>query len=63
MEITEIGKYRMTERKRFYLGVCTFELREGTEFLVTQLDKDARKFYSPTIGDWQYFEQPVEKLS
>ena len=62
MEITEIGKYRMTERKRFYSGFCTFELREGTEFLVTQIDKEYRKFYSPTIGDWQYFEQPVEKI-
>ena len=62
MEITEIGKYRMLERKRFWSGVCTFELGEGVEFLVTQLDKECRKFYSPTIGSWQYFEQPVEKI-
>jgi hypothetical protein len=62
MEIRETGLYCLTKDKAYRTGISTFTLSKGTHLFVRQIDKETRKFYSDTIGDWQYWEQPFIKV-
>ena len=62
MEIRENGLYCLTQDKAYRAGISTFTLSKGTHLFVSQIDKETRKFYSDTIGDWQYWEQPFIKV-
>lgn len=63
MIITEIGTYRFLEdRKMRFNSSSAGTCPKGMTFTVTQIDRSGRQFYSANLGDWQYMEQPVERI-
>lgn len=62
MNVIECGKYELLEDKRFMTSNSTFGLKKGAIIEVTQISSGGRKFYSPILGDWNYFIQPFKKV-
>lgn len=62
MEIKTTGKYVLLADKAFRSSFSAFTVLAGTIINVTQIDYKNDKFYSNELGDWQYWEQPMEYL-
>lgn len=63
MQIDTTGLYRLIEdfKTRNLTTVAT--IPSNTVFEVTQISQDYKKFYSPTMLDWHYWEVPAEKVN
>ena len=64
MKITEIGKYRLTKDIVFRTNsISSAKMYRGSVITITQIDEQYHKVIGPELGDWHYWELPVEKIA
>lgn len=59
MIIDKLGIYKTNREYRGGNATSVWTIPEGTEFKVTQVDWNSRKFLSCMFGDWKYWNKDV----
>ena len=62
MIITKVGKYRLLKDYTSRASLSVGTLRKGTIIEITQVNYIYHKIFGPVLGDWQYWDLPVEPV-